>query len=105
VRTFSATVVGIGDFTFRPVTMRDGLRIEAEIQRILGGDVEDPLLRRAARAIAALGVQTVDAPPGWNVEALDPLEPRDVKKLLDVYGGLRQAEDSFRRGAPPQSAC
>lgn len=95
---------GLGAFVFRRRTMRDQVRIEAEALRILGGPTEDRDLHHVALAMATLLVLQVQAPDGWDVEALDPLDQAEAGKLWQVYGRLRTAEESFRAGAKPGGA-
>jgi hypothetical protein len=94
------TVDGIGVFTFRHRALRDQFRIEGEASRLLGGPVDDPLLRAGAVAFATLAVLTITAPDGWNLDTLDPFDPSgSAGRLFQVHGALREAEDRFRHPA------
>jgi hypothetical protein len=95
-RTHEVTVDGIGTFVFRHRTLRDQIRIEAETLRVLGGPTEDTDLQIAARALASLIVLTQSAPDGWDLEAIDPLDPNDSERMFAVHRGLRQSEIAFR---------
>jgi len=99
--TYPVTVEGVGDFVFRRRTMRDQVRIEAETGRILGGPCEDGELIQAAAAIATLAVLTASAPDVFDVAEIDPLDRDQVKTLFSVFEGLREAENSFRKGTRP----
>lgn len=98
-RTYTRPVPGIGDFIFRRRVLRDQIRIEAEAIRMLNGPTTDPNLHNIALAVGTLSVLTVNAPEGWDLEALDPLIPSSVSQLWQVYGVLRAAEDEFLKGA------
>ena len=96
---FYVEVEPIGTFTFAKRTMRDELRILAEVSRLTEG-VESPTAQLSVLAgwLAPLKVLTVRAPEGWDLETLDPLDPESYQKLIKVYGALRDKEGSFRRG-------
>lgn len=97
---FHVPVDGIGTFSFAKRMMRDELRIAAEFSRLTEGvDSPTPFLATVAGWISQLRVLTVDAPDGWDLDALDPLDPESYAKLLKVHGALREKEDSFRGGA------
>lgn len=89
-----------GTFTFARRTMRDELRILAEVSRLTEG-LENPTNQLSVLAgwIAPLKVLTVKAPDGWDIDTMDPLDPAVYEKLIKVYGALRDKEDSFRPGA------
>ena len=97
--TFDFEVKGLGTFRARKRTMRDGIRIEAEKERILGGLTTSEWLTEAATALAVVAVMVDKAPEGWNTEELDPFEPADVERLFEVFKELRAAEGRFRAGA------
>lgn len=96
----------MGTFYFRRRTMRDQLLMQAEFQRLAAG-LDGPgqqAERMAAEALATLPMLTVEAPPGWDYEELDPLDGRDWAKLGAIYGGLRTAEGKFRGGPAQERA-
>jgi hypothetical protein len=98
--TFDVEVPDIGTFTFRKRTYRMQMKIEGEASRLLGGPVNDEWLRAGAEAFATLTVLTANAPPGWNIEAIDPLDPNEgTTRLLKVFNALREEELRFRQGA------
>ncbi|MCE2580788.1 hypothetical protein LDL36_20515 [Komagataeibacter sp. FNDCR1] len=105
-KTLSVPVEGIGDFVFRHRTMRDDIRIQAEIGRLLGGDAgevgEVAVVR--AESFATISILLQEGPPGWSVEALDPLDRDAAKEILKVWGVLRIAEDEFRGVTAPNGA-
>lgn len=94
---FFEDIPGIGNFSFARRSMRDELRIAAEYSRLTEG-VEKPTdwLHIVATWISTLSVLTVTAPPGWDIEAMDPLDQESYDKLLAVHTALRVKEDSFR---------
>src|SRR5574343_894537 len=104
-KTFTPQIEGDGAFTFRRGTLRDEIRVGAEHERLTEGlDSVSDGFRRLTYMLAALGVLTVDAPPGWDPMELDPLDPETFNKVGAVYGGLREAEERFRAGAGQVSA-
>lgn len=102
-RTFPVPVDGVGTFTFRRRTMRDQLKIEAEATSILGAPLDgtDGRLSMSAVALATLGVLTVAAPDGWDLDAVDPLDEEAVARVFAVYEAFRNEEARFRGGAKP----
>jgi hypothetical protein len=100
--TFAVNVDGVGTFTFRRRNLRDQFRIGAEKARLTEGVKPIPEdLEISATAVSTLNVLTVEAPEGWNVEEMDPLDEQTYDKILKVFGALRAREDSFRgRSAP-----
>lgn len=103
--TFKVPVAGIGEFTFRRRTVRDQPGIEAEADRILGGPVSDRAIERAALAIATLSRLTVQAPEGWELDAIDPLDEAAVRGMFEVHKELRAAEERFRGRAGADGAA
>jgi hypothetical protein len=98
---FTVDVPDIGTFTFRRRTMQDQLLIQAEFAKLSAG-IEDLASRMAAEALATLPRIVEQAPPGFDLAELDPLDPEDWAKLGAIYGGLRDAEVKFRGGAAPE---
>jgi hypothetical protein len=95
---FTVPVEGIGAFTFAKRSLRDELAIGSEYSRLTEGvDTPTPWLEAVAGWIAALKVLTVEAPKGWNIDELDPLDPETYAKLRKVHAALREKEGSFRR--------
>ena len=99
---FYVDVEGIGTFSFGKRKMRDELRIAAEFSRLTEG-VETPTawLEIVAGWIAALTVLTVEAPAGWSLEDMDPLDQESYDKLRKVHEALRSKEHSFRKDKKP----
>lgn len=98
---FPVEVPDVGTFIFRRRTMRDQLLMQAEFQQLSAGH-SGQVERLAAEAMATLPRLTVEAPPGWDYDALDPLDPEDWAKLGQVFGGLRDAEGKFRGDVAPK---
>lgn len=94
---FFVEVPNVGTFSFAHRMLRDELRIAAEFSRLTEGvDTPSPWLNIVGGWIAALTVLTVSAPPGWNIEAMDPLDEGTYDKLRKVHQALREKESSFR---------
>lgn len=94
-------VAGIGTFRFRQRTIREQIRIEVEAHRILDGEEMPPVgLRQFALMIASLVVLLDSAPTGFDLDALDPLDPAAFAQIEEVYAALRSAESAFRSGLP-----
>jgi hypothetical protein len=127
---FPVSVPGIGDFIFRKRRVRDQVWIEADALKTFGGlapakpllpddqtDWTDEDHVAVARwlgeaslwelAIALPSVErlTVTAPPGWNLDGIDPLERDQTQPLLTVYRSLRKTEDTFRTKPPSNGAA
>lgn len=94
---FTIEVEGIGAFTFRKRTMRLEVQIGVEYSRLAGGaETPTDFLVSLAGAISVLKVLTVQAPPKWDLDAMDPLDDSAFGKLFQVFGALRAREDAFR---------
>lgn len=102
--TFPVDVDGIGSFVFRKRTIRDQFAIEGEASRVLGGPTEDDALRMGAVSFATLLILTKEAPPGWDLEGFDPLDPAATAKIFAVAARLRETEATFRAGATQPGA-
>jgi len=95
---FNVEVEGVGAFRFGRRSMRDEMRVGAEFSRLTEGvEAPTPWLELVAGVIAALKVLTVEAPDGWDVDAMDPLDQDTYDKLLSVHAALRAKEEDFRR--------
>lgn len=96
---FVVPVDGIGAFTFAKKSLRDTIAIEAAYNRFTEGqDNVTTFLWSISSAVAILQVLTVSAPPGWDLDALDPEDPDSFTKLMKVWGALRDKQASFRKG-------
>lgn len=93
---YELTVEGEGDFTFRRRTMRDELRIAAEMSRLTEGLDVGTAFANSAYVFAVLSVLTVRAPAGWDIMDLDPLDPDSFPRIARVYEAMREKEESFR---------
>lgn len=94
---YSVPVEGIGTFTFGKRTMADEIKIQVEYARIIDGAEPTEWLSRVGGWISTLNVLTVRAPDGWDIDEMDPLDPKVYEDLMLVYLALRAKEDSFRR--------
>jgi hypothetical protein len=104
---FVADVEGVGQFVFGRRGMRDEIRCSVELRRLTEGVPVDGETLVFLRAIADLRVMTVAAPPGWNPEELDDLDPFEdtaYANVLKCWEALRDKEETFRvaRKAEPQ---
>lgn len=98
-KTHTETIDTIGTFTWRiPRTMRDEIRIGAEVSRLTEGiDAPSQWLAAVSEMVATLKVLTAESPADWNVDAMDPLDPVTYQQLSEVFGALRAAEERFRK--------
>jgi hypothetical protein len=102
-KTFVVDVDGVGHFVFRNRVMRDEFKIEAEIARLTEGVPEPtPMLTAMANTVAPLKVLAVEVPEGWDIDAMDPLDPEVFGRLAAVRKALAEKEKFFRseRRAP-----
>lgn len=97
---FYVPVEGVGQFRFGKRMMRDEMRINVEYSRLTEG-IETPTsyLDLVATWMSTLKVLTVEAPAGWDVDEMDPLDDDTYAKLMKVFTALREKEGSFRRSA------
>jgi hypothetical protein len=99
---FSLPVEGVGTFVFAQRKMADHLRIHVEYSKITEGVMPTPWLDTFATCIATMRVLMVRAPEGFDLDELDPLDPKSEEKILLVRAALKEKEDSFR-GGPKQA--
>lgn len=94
---FGIDVAGVGRFAVARRTMRDEFRIAAEYSRLTEG-VETPtvFLHVYARAFATALVLVSQAPDGFDLETLDPLEEASYATLMAVHSAIVAQEDRFR---------
>lgn len=97
VTDFPVSVEGVGNFVFARRNMRDELRIASEYSRLTEG-VETPTnyLQNVATWFSVLKVLTVEAPHGWDLDAMDPFDDETLDRVVLVYAALRAKEGSFR---------
>lgn len=100
-RQHAVPVPGIGEFVFRHKTFKDAGLIGGQYYDFTGGvsAPEGSWLDLVATAYATLKVLTIKAPDGWSLDAMDPENPDDYRKLVEVLGALRAAEGRFRGGS------
>lgn len=99
---FTVEVDGIGTFIFARRQMRDTYRIRGEYNKLTGGNYDDDgnFNDLPALAHATLAVLMVQAPDGFDLDALDPLTDDDCDtKIMKVFAALREKELSFRPGS------
>lgn len=96
---FVAQVDGVGIFTFAKRDMRDNFKVRAEYVRLTEGVTptgDDDFMDIFAGAVAAIKVLTVEAPAGWEIDALDPFDDENYGKVMKVWEALRGKELTFR---------
>lgn len=98
--TYPVSVPEVGDFVFRKRDLKVQVAIQADVSRMLNGQVDDPQLKRFVGVVQSLVHLTVQAPKDWAPLAVDPLEPEQTERLWLVHDAMRDAEDRFRKGAP-----
>lgn len=86
----------LGDFRIARRTMRVELQMQVEYSRIVQGVQPSAYLDLLATWIAAAKVLVLKGPDGWDVDALDPLDQGDMKKLMLLNGAINAKEASFR---------
>ncbi len=95
-RDFEVVVPDVGRFKFGWRVMADEMRIQAEYARIVDGTTPTDWLHVLAGWMSTLKVLTVEAPAGWDLEQMDPLDDEVYLKLQKVFDALRDKELSFR---------
>lgn len=98
-RTHVVDVEGVGQFEFQHRTLTLQVGVEAIMNRMLDGPVSDERLLYVARAIATIKKLAIKVPEGFDLEAIDPIDENEVEGVLKAYGGLLDAEATFRRPA------
>lgn len=93
---FTVDVEGVGTFTFARRTMRDEINIQVEFARFIQGVEPTAWLATVCGWLSDLKVLTVQAPAGWDIETLDPLDDDTYANLSRVHKALRDKERSFR---------
>jgi hypothetical protein len=89
-------VPDLGTFKFRHRTIKDQLWIEREAMEMLGGETESAHLRSCAIALATVERLTIEAPDGWDIQTVDPLDGGAVSEVYRVFGELVSTESRFR---------
>lgn len=106
-KTFAVDVDGIGHFIFRRRFMRDEFRIEAEVSRLTEGvPVPTANLINMANIVAPIKVLCVEAPKDWDIDAMNPFDEEDYKRIAAVHTALATKEKTFRpgNGSPGEDA-
>lgn len=96
---FIFDVDGVGRFRFGRRTMADEMNIRCEYSRIVQGMSEPaPALEILATCVATERTMLVEAPDGWDIEAMDPSDPETERRIIAVIGAYRAKERQFREG-------
>ena len=96
-RTHTVDVEGVGQFEFSHRTLTLQVGVEAILNRMLGGPVSDDRLLYVARAISTVKKLAIKCPDDFDLDTIDPIDEDEVNGVLKVYGGLLEAEATFRR--------
>ena len=103
---FSVAVPGVGDFRFRRRTFRDGIKIRAEYEALVGNtEAPSDMLHLTASAWSAIKILLVEAPAGFSLESLDPDDDEAYARLIRVGTALFEKESSFRLRAGANGAA
>lgn len=97
VDDFQVKVPDVGSFVFASRTMRDEFAIQVEYARLIDGAPPTEWLQVVGGWYSALRVLTVRAPDDWDLEKMDPKNPKTYAKLAQVYNALIEKEGDFRR--------
>jgi hypothetical protein len=103
ITDFTVPVEGVGTFTFGRRKMADEIKIQVEYARMIDGVEPTQWLSLVCGWMAALRTLTVNAPDGWDIEEMDPLDDETYSKLMRVHAALVDKERSFRTGKKPGS--
>lgn len=93
---FQVMVENVGSFTFGKRTMKDEIKIQVEYARLIEGVDPTEWLETVCGWIATLKVLTVNAPDGWDIDSMDPLDQDTYGRMASVHAALRDQERSFR---------
>jgi hypothetical protein len=85
--TFTVDIEGVGKFIFKRRTMEREFSIQAQVQRISGGEQLTGTMLSMVRA---------EAPEGWDIDGMDALDDESYLRIADVFSALRTAEDAAR---------
>ncbi len=97
--THEVEVPEIGTFTFLKRTPSLSMRIVSTSIDFIGEPARTAWQAETGTVFGTLKVLLQRAPEGFDLDALDPLEPADYAKALAVWGALREKEARFRGGA------
>lgn len=92
------TVEGIGRFRFARRKLADELQIQRLFAEYAGGVEPTAWLTTLAEYLSTLKVLTVEAPEGWDMDDMDPLDNDTYTKISRVFVALREREERFRAG-------
>lgn len=99
---FYETVEGVGRFRFGRRMLADELQIQRKYAEYVGGVEPTAWLAMLGEYLSTLIVLTVEAPEGWDIDNMDPLDNETYAKLARVFTALREREERFRSGATAQ---
>ncbi|EDY2030040.1 hypothetical protein GTB64_004482 [Salmonella enterica] len=94
---FIENIEGIGRFRFARRTMADEMKIQRLFSEYTGGVDATVWLLTVGEYLSTLRVLIVEAPEGWDIENLDPLEDETYEQMGRVFVTLREREETFRR--------
>ncbi|EAW2493080.1 hypothetical protein AXL65_02315 [Salmonella enterica subsp. enterica] len=90
------TVEGIGRFRFARRKLSDELQIQRLYAEYAGGVEPTAWLATLAEYLSTLNTLTVEAPEGWDMDNMDPLDDETYKQISRVFTALREREETFR---------
>lgn len=93
---FYETVEGIGRFRFARRKLADELQIQRLYAEYAGGVEPTAWLATLAEYLSTLNTLTVEAPEGWDMDNMDPLDNETYQKINRVFVALREREETFR---------
>ncbi|EAM1616323.1 hypothetical protein EU642_22060 [Salmonella enterica] len=94
---FFETLEGIGRFRFARRKMADEMQIQRLFAEYTGGVEPTAWLLTLGEYLSTLRVLTVQAPDGWDIDDMDPLDPETYSQIGRVFVALREREETFRR--------
>lgn len=89
-------VEGIGRFRFARRKLTDEIQIQRFYAEYAGGVEPTAWLATLAEYLSTLKTLTVEAPEGWDIDEMDPLDNETYQKLNRVFVALREREETFR---------
>lgn len=90
-------VPDIGRFRCARRTMMIEVEVQREYASMAGGVEPTAWLVTIAEYLSTLRVLIVDAPEGWDMDDMDPLDDETYQQLGRVFAALREREETFRR--------
>ncbi|EON2339040.1 hypothetical protein ACLLKL_002010 [Escherichia coli] len=93
---FYEDVDGVGRFRFARRMLSDEIQIQRKYAEYVGGVEPTAWLATLSEYLSTLHVLTVEAPEGWDIDNMDPLDDDTYAKIARVFVALREREERFR---------